>query len=412
MDKLFFFNLLDNEKITYKDLLCRLNKKDIFYYPYYYTRKYSDIFINIIISLLADNEIILLDNDFSREELENISINKEKLSMKKKVAYPPLKDMQDLIYRIKNVSKSRITLFSSGTTGFPKKITHTFSSITKEVKISKDKIDNIWGFAYSPTHIAGLQVFFQALLNCNSIINLFQLSRKDIFKVIKKYQITNISATPTFYRQLLPFEDIFPSVERITFGGEKHDKKILKEVKKIFPKAKILNIYALTETGTIFASKGDNFMLKGKYKDLIKIVDNELLINKDLLGKFDLLELENSSWYHTGDIVEIIKKNPLEFKFKYRKSEMINVGGYKVSPYEVEEVIRKHPKVQNVVVYGKPNSVMGNLIHCDIVLKDNKIAEKDVRLFLINKLQRFKIPRVINFVDNISTARTGKVKRL
>jgi len=105
MDKLFFFNLLDNEKITYKDLLCRLNKKDIFYYPYYYTRKYSDIFINIIISLLADNEIILLDNDFSREELENMSINKEKLSMKKKVAYPPLKDMQDLIYRIKNVSK-------------------------------------------------------------------------------------------------------------------------------------------------------------------------------------------------------------------------------------------------------------------------------------------------------------------
>lgn len=412
MDKLFFFNLLDNEKITYKDLLCRVNKNDIFYYPYCYTKKYSDIFINIIISLLADNEIILLDNDFSEEELENISINEEKLSIKKKVEYPALKDIQDLIYRIKNVSKWRITLFSSGTTGFPKKITHTFSSITKEVKISKDKIDNMWGFAYNPTHIAGLQVFFQALLNCNSIINLFQLSRKDIFKVIKKYQITNISATPTFYRQLLPLEGIFPSVERITFGGEKYDKKISKELKKLFPKAKILNIYALTETGTIFASKGDNFTLKDKYKDLIKIVDNELLIHKELLGEFDLLELKSSSWYHTGDIVEILKKNPLEFKFKYRKSEMINVGGYKVSPYEVEEVIRKYPKVQNVVVYGKPNSVMGNLIYCDVVLKDNKITEKDIRLFLINKLQRFKIPRVINFVDNISTARTGKVKRL
>jgi hypothetical protein len=132
MGKLFFFNLLDNEKITYKDLLCRLNKKDIFYYPYCYTKRYSDIFINIIISLLADNEIILLDTDFSKEELENIFINKEKLLIKKRVVYPPLKDIQDLIFRIKNVSKWRITLFSSGTTGLPKKITHTFSSITKE----------------------------------------------------------------------------------------------------------------------------------------------------------------------------------------------------------------------------------------------------------------------------------------
>jgi len=412
MSKIFFYNLLDNEKILYEDLLNRLNKKNTFYYPYCYTKKYSDIFIDILVSLLADDEIVLLDSDFSKEELGNISVNKEKLSIRKKVEYSPLKSLQDLIFRIKNASKWRVTLFSSGTTGLPKKITHNYFSITKEVKISKEKINNTWGFAYNPTHIAGLQVFFQALLNYNSIINLFQLSRKDIFKLIKKYKITNISATPTFYRQLLPPEDIFPSVERITFGGEKYDKKLSKELKKIFTQAKILNIYALTETGTIFASKGDNFALKDKYKDLIKIVNNELLIHKDLLGEFDLLELKKSSWYHTNDIVEIIKKNPLEFKFKYRKSEMINVGGYKVSPYEVEEVIRKHPKVQNVVVYGKSNSVMGNLIYCDIELKDKKIKEKDIRLFLLDKLQNFKIPRIINFVDNISTARTGKVKRV
>lgn len=78
-----------------------------------------------------------------------------------------------------------MTLFTSGTTGLPKSVSHSFASITRQVKKSERHINDIWGFAFNPTHMAGLQVFFQALLNKNSIIRLFGLDTKEIIREIK-----------------------------------------------------------------------------------------------------------------------------------------------------------------------------------------------------------------------------------
>lgn len=278
------------------------------------------------------------------------------------------------------------------------------------MKRSEKHASDVWGFCYNPTHMAGLQVFFQALFNQNPIIRLFGLDRDMILSQIGGYQITNLSATPTFYRLLLPVSQILASVQRLTSGGEKFDAKTIAQLQTMFPNAKITNVYASTEAGTLFASQGDLFTIKESITDSVKIVDQELYLHSSLMGQSSAITLQGD-WYATGDLIEVITSEPLTFKFLSRKNEMINVGGYKVNPTEVEDVIRQYPDVVDVFVYGKKNSLLGNIICCEIVRSCELVKEPLLREFLRERLQEFKIPRMMKFVEQLQTTRTGKLSR-
>lgn len=85
------------------------------------------------------------------------------------------------------------------------------------------------------------------------------------------------------------------------------------------------NVYASTEAGTLFASAGNEFVIKEEMKNLVRVENGELLIHSSLLGKSSLVDVDGD-WYHTGDIIEIVHDIPLIFHFLSRKNEMINVG--------------------------------------------------------------------------------------
>ncbi len=307
-----------------------------------------------------------------------------------------------------------LSLYTSGTTGRPKKITHTLQSITRNVKVSERHKDDVWGFAYNPTHMAGIQVFFQALFNGNKIIYIFDDARKNVKELLEKYKITHISATATYYRNILPYlkSHKFDYVRNITLGGEKCDEKLLGEISKIFPDCRMKNIYASTEAGSLFVSNGEDFEIPAEIREFIKINDrDELLINKKLLGFFENFNLQDD-WYNTNDIVEKISEN--KFRFKSRKTDMINVGGYKVNSLEVEEIILEIDGILNVYVYGRENKVTGNIVAADIVMEDgfsDTDIKKKIRNHLEKSLQSWKIPRIINIVDKIEQTRTGKKVR-
>lgn len=412
MNESFFLKDINTDSLySWNFLISDLNNTTI-YNPYCKSGDYYTVFRQIILSLVIGEEIILLDSDFTTSELTNLTGHSEFKIFNKtshQSELPLLRNKKELIDKISNPSKDwRVTLFTSGTTGIPKKVSHDFKAITRFVKISEPNKKSNWGFAYNPTHIAGIQVFFQALLNGNSIIRLFGLNTDEIYNEIKKESITHVSATPTFYRLLLPCNKSFPSVERITSGGEKFNEKTFKQLKEIFPNAKITNVYASTEAGTLFASQNDVFSVRPEYEYLIRINDNELIIHSSLMGSTDTTIEE---WYNTGDIIEIVSQKPLKFRFVNRKSEMINVGGYKVNPLEVEEAILSLSGIKNVRVHPKTNSVLGNIICCEVVATNKEITESSIRTFLQTKIQEFKIPRIIRFVEELSTTRTGKIKR-
>ncbi len=400
--------LYDDEEYTYDDLLSTVNGSGS-YYPLFKSKELFPYFANLVKALAAGLPLTLIDSDINPHEIDGLSED----SINAAVAFgeKTYGSVDDLICSLRQ-SPSEITIFTSGTTGQPKKVVHNISTLTRATKVGEKYAGQVWAFAYNPTHMAGLQVFFQAFENKNTIVNVFGKSRDEIFRQISDRQVTHISATPTFYRMLLPFEQPFGNVVRVTLGGEKSDQHLYDAIGKIFPNAKINNIYASTEAGSLFAAKGDCFQIPSAIRDKIRITDNELLIHKSLLGSSESFHFTDD-FYHSGDLIEWVDEAAGLFRFASRKNELVNVGGYKVNPGEVEKAIMELDGVRQALVYGKKNSILGNILCADIQLEaDSQLTQLDIRKSLASQLQDFKIPRRIKFVEELSLTRTGKLKRI
>lgn len=411
--KAFYIDYEKNHFYTYQDLLKRINEQQIIK-NYIFNNNPYEIFVQFISGIIHNAEIALLDYDMSEKELENIGLNLNQINRQFVVKPSYFDSIDQLLTKLKEKEEtSNIVLYTSGTTGRPKKVEHTLKSLTRTVKTNVKYEQNIWGFAYNPTHFAGVQVFLQALLNKNTLVNLFTADTKNIVESLLKNQVTNLSGTPTFYRKIISFiKEPILTLKCLTFGGEKYDSEIIKPLRKIFPNAKIVNIYASTEAGALFTAKGDCFIIDESIRHFIKIDESgEMLIHKTILGKSEGIVFDED-WFHSGDIVQIVDDN--SFRFVSRKSEMINVGGYKVNPHEVENCILELAAVKDVLVYGRKNRITGNIIAADIIIDnmdDKVLIEKLITDHLKKVLQSWKIPRIVKFVDNIETTRSGKKVR-
>lgn len=303
-------------------------------------------------------------------------------------------DFEILNFIKKINSKEEIIFTTSGTTGEPKKVIHNYQTLIKNIKIKEDLKNTIWGLTYDYTKIAGSQVLLQAYLNKAKIVNLFKKSYDETIYLIKKYNVSHISATPTFYRLLT--NNIFENIKQSTIGGEPVDSNLINYLKKIFPNAKITNIYASTEFGTLFSSNNYYFEISEKNKSFVKIINETIFIKN------------NNEWINTGDKIEWLDLN--KFKIIGRELNMINVGGIKVNPIKVESEINNLEYVLNSYVYGKQNSIMGNIVVADIIVKDN-INKDIIKKDLEKTLNKYEIPLKINIVDNININSTGKIIR-
>ena len=276
------------------------------------------VFLSLIRNCVSGRKSIILDANFSDEELLSLQIsNKTYLDgefMQNNLS-KNFKSFADILSFIKdNSEKLEIDIYTSGTTGRPKKVTQLFKNLTRAVKVRESLKDSVWGFAYNPTHFAGLQVFFQALYNKNTIVYIFNKGFDEVYLDFVDYTITNMSCTPTFMKMLLPsVKKDLVAVKSLTFGGEKFDSKIEKELKKKFSVASVKNIYASTEAGSLLKADGEFFLIPNRYTEVVKIENNELLIHKELLGTSESFHLEGD-WYKTGDIVQF--KDEKRFKFK------------------------------------------------------------------------------------------------
>ena len=399
--------LYDDKAYSYDDLLMAVSGNGS-YRPMFRGKELFPYFANLVKALAAGMPVTLIDSDINASEIEGV--DEHDINTEKTFDAREYKSVEEMIAAIQQ-SVSEITIFTSGTTGQPKKVVHSISTLTRSVRLGEKYASQVWAYAYNPTHMAGLQVFFQAFENQNTLVNVFGKLREDVYQQISDRQITHISATPTFYRLLLPYEKAYESVVRVTLGGEKSDQRLYDAIGLIFPNAKINNVYASTEAGSLFAAKGDCFQIPKAVMDKFKVVDEELLIHKSLLGNSESF-LFTDDFYHSGDLIEWVDRDTGIFRFKSRKNELINVGGYKVNPAEVEDVIMAIEGVRQTLVYGKANSVLGNVLCADIQLEENfALTDLEVRKALSAQLQDFKIPRRIKFVAELSLTRTGKLKR-
>lgn len=375
------------------------------------------LFLKLLRNLINGEDSIILDADFSVAELESLEVTVDQIN-KAQYFQPNLKDklrnFSEILQLLESINEKVFTqIFTSGTTGKPKKVSQSLLNLTRAVKKDVALHSNVWGFAYNPSHFAGLQVFFQALYNQNYIVYIFNSDYKLVEKDLLENDVTHLSCTPTYLKMLIPnIVEPIESVLNITSGGEKFDSRVSNNLKTLFPNAKIKNVYASTEAGSLLRANGELFTIPEKYQKLIRIEGEELLINKELLGNSESFELFED-WYKTGDIVEFKDDLKVEFRFKNRKSEMINVGGYKVNPEEIKTIIQNVEGVKDVIVFGRKNSIMGNIIETNII-KDASFSDSDIKSAIkkeVESIQEFKRPRIVKFVENFELTRTGKLKK-
>ena len=312
-------------------------------------------------------------------------------------------DIDTLIKQLKINSKDKFfKVQTSGTSSFQKNINVNLSNCIRHVKYSKEK--RTWALCYPYGSFASTQVFFQSFLNLEKLVYCFGESYKRIIDLLIGEKITNLTCTPSFLNMILiNSTKKISSIKSITVGGERLSINICKNYKSIFFNSKLINIYSSTETGSLLYSKDNYFQIPERYKELIKIVNDEIIFHKSLLNHAKENKVEND-WFYSGDIVKNLNKNT--FEFISRKSSFLNTGGYKVNLDEIEEKINLTSGIIDAHVYGKENSILGTIICADIV--SNYKSVKEIKLILNNKLDKYKVPKIINIVKEIKLEKSGK----
>lgn len=371
---------------------------------------FADFFVDFAAALAGGANVVLADADMTSAELSRFGL--KEFSGEQRVEIPQIKSFGELVLLARN-SKSKISLFTSGSEGRPKMAAHTVGSLSRFAKVSERHAGDVWAFAYSPSHIAGVQIFLQAFFNSNKIVNVFGKPAAETLEALALGGVNRISATPTFYR-LIPAGSIFDGVKSAGVGGEKCGADLLERLRRIFPNAKIRNVYASTEFASLLSSEGDAFEIPESLRGLVKIENGEVLVSISFVGEGDLpAERVEGGFYKTGDFVEFLDGSKTKFRFAGRASSFVNVGGYKANLEEVEEALRSICGVRDAVCYARKNSLLGNVVCAKISAeKGAELSEAEIRRSLSKRLQNFKIPRKFEFVEKLESTKTGKAKRL
>ena len=325
----------------------------------------------------------------------------------------------------KNIEETNWIIPTSGTTNIPKLVAHTFDSLTRTTK-SNIELGNKyrWGLVFDIYRFSGIQVFLQAMLSGSTlIISEANMSISETVNNLVYNKCNALSGTASFWRKILMSKESNGlNLDLITLGGEIADENILQALKVKFPNTKIIHIYASTETGVGFSVHGGyagfplDYLQNGINGVSLKISDKSTLMLKSekQIQKYigDNKLYENDGFIDTGDIIEIINDRVY---FLGRDSGSINVGGNKVQPEEVEQILLSSDFIHSAYVYPKKNPMMGNIVCADVVLKDKTAESQTIKLELLKycreKLENFKVPAILKFVDELEITQSGKLKR-
>ena len=298
-----------------------------------------------------------------------------------------------------------LVLFTSGTSGEPKAAVHDFLALLAKFKTKRKALRTLNFLLFD--HWGGLNTMFHTLSNSAVVIATKERSPENICKLIENYQIELLPASPTFLR-LLILSNVYESynmssLKIISYGTEPMPKSTLRIVKKIFPEVRLLQTYGLIELGVMRSKseKDDSLWVKvGGEGYETRIVDDILQIKAEsaMLGYLNAPSpFTDDGWFITGD--QVLQKDDY-IKILGRKSEIINVGGEKVYPLEVESVIQEIDNVAEVTVYGQQNSIMGNIVCAKVRLinnEDEKLFRNRLKMYCRKKLQNYKIPVKVKF---------------
>ncbi len=327
-------------------------------------------------------------------------------------------------------NRSRATewlLFTSGTTGRPKMVVHTLQSLTAPLDDGLGVAsDAIWSTFYDIRRYGGLQILLRCLLGGGSLVlSHASESVADFLSRVGRSEVTHMSGTPSHWRRALmsgAANQMSPRYVRLS--GEVADQAILNKLARFYSGSAVAHAFASTEAGVAFdvrdglAGFPSTLIGDASAKVEMRVQDGSLRIRSArvasrYLGDGDLM-VDADGFVDTGDMVELRGDR---YYFVGRRDGAIKVGGQKVHPEEVEEVINRHPDVQLSRVRGRRSPITGTVVVADVVVqpfaehRSFQVISDEVAQICRDVLSLYKVPAVLQQVTTLDITELGKLMR-
>ncbi|MCZ8312846.1 MAG: AMP-binding protein [Magnetospirillum sp.] len=311
-----------------------------------------------------------------------------------------------------------LVVFTSGSSGKPKAILHDANRVLG--KFERPRPGHRMLMCLMFDHFGGLNTLFACLSYGGTAICLPQRKPEFVCAAIESARADLLPTTPTFLRMILASDawrtrDL-SSLKVISFGAEPMPPSTLALLRETFPKVELKQTYGLSELGVLHSKSPDPSSLWlriGGHGFETKVHDGVLYVRSasSMVGYLNAdSPLDAEGWMCTNDLVE--EKDGL-FRFLGRTSEIVNVGGNKVHPSEVEEVLMQAPNVADATVVGIPHPLLGHAVGARISLvapEDERAASTRLRRFCLERIAKFKVPMRFEFLamEALATVRAKK----
>ena len=332
----------------------------------------------------------------------------------------PSTERFELVEQLKERGHSGLILFSSGSTGAPKAMIHDLDHLVDSYKGKRGK-KLVFLIFLMFDHIGGLNT----LLNCLAmgVTMVFPADRnpENVAQLIERHRVNVLPASPTFLNLMLisgvTERYDLSSLRMITYGTEPMPDSLLTKLKEGFPRVKFLQTFGTSETGITQTTSKANFIKIDDPGTEYKVVDGELWLRSktQIMGYLNasMERFTADGWFRTGDLVEMGEEGYI--RIIGRNKEMINVGGEKVLPSEVESVLYQMPSVLDCTVYAEKNPITGQMVAAKMLFNEPLTAMEAKRRvvdFCKTRLARYKIPAKVVVLKGDERSEGVKKKRI
>jgi acyl-CoA synthetase (AMP-forming)/AMP-acid ligase II len=341
-------------------------------------------------------------------------------------AHPPVEPVH---VKPKTERATEWLMLTSGTSGVPKIVRHTLEGLCGAIVAEGPSrgAPAVWATFYDIRRYGGLQIFLRAIIGGGSmVLSAAGEALADHVARLSAHGVTHISGTPSHWRKLLmsgaAAAGFAPRYVRLS--GEIADQAVLDGLKQAFPNASVGHAYASTEAGVGFAVndgfEGFPASLIGSNRDGVemRVVDNSLRIRSRraadaYVGTNTSALTDADGFVDTGDMVELRGER---YYFVGRRGGIINIGGLKVHPEEIEAVINRHADVRMSRAKSRKSPITGAIAVADVVLADSgasrsKQIHDEILADCRSHLASYKVPAVIRFVEALDVTPAGKLAR-
>ena len=311
----------------------------------------------------------------------------------------------------------QVVVATSGTSGPPKLVEHSWDSLLASARLAEQWHGRGWLLVYDATRWAGTQVWLQALLTGGRVVVPATRDPDRVARAVADEEVSILPATPTLLRRVIASgdQDVVARMrlDRITLGGETADGLVLEQARTLFPSAKVTHVYATTELGEVFRVTDGRPGFPAEWIGRALPGGARLTTRRD--GELLVQLSRDTADVATGDLVE---RRGDRYEFTGRRSDVIVVGGAKVYPKRVEDLLRAVPGVADARVYGMPSAITGEIVAAQIVATDplpEGATAEAVRASALAAcraaLEPHSVPRVLDFTRKLYTNPSGKVSR-